>query len=202
MQPSSYLVYQSNQYDSNLPFVQDGRCSVIATIFDNDDDRRSAGDNLVLLNCTQPSALFDGTIGTEIRDDPEAQDLLIHYTWQAGIVPHPFVAMTFNPPLELLAGVTLYLYREGRLDVRVPLISMCVSSSSTFTPCTNIALPNRPRFDNGVVVYNMPLETPPTSVLFLNITFEHERGLDDYTEWIFLSEVQVNGRQQQAAGMW
>ena len=201
MQPSSYLVYQSNQYDRNLPCLQDGQCNII--VFDNDDKRRSAGDNLLLLNCIQPSALFDGTIGTEIRDDPEAQDLLIHYAWQAGLVPHPFVAMTFNPPLELLTGVTLYLYQEGRLDIQAPYISMCVSSSPTLTPRTNITLPNRPRFDNGVVVYDIPLETPPTSVLFLNITFEHERRLGiDLTQWIFLSEVQVSGRKLQAAGMW
>ena len=202
MQPNSYRLYQSNQYDSNLPCLQDGQCSVIATV-DNDDKKRSAGDNLVLLNCTQPSVLFDGTIGSDIDRQPVARDLLIYYTWQAGIVPHPFVAMTFDPPLEELTGVTLYLYREGRLDIRGPYISICVSNSLTYLPCTEVLMRTRPDLNNGMLIYNLSLQSPPTPVLHLNITFEHERGPDESDEWIFLSEVRVSGRHQQppAPGM-
>jgi len=141
-----------------------------------------------LLGCTQPSALFDGTIGTDIPIEPLAQDLLIHYAWQAGFVPHPFIAMMFDPPLEQLTDVTLYLYREGRLGIRVPIVSMCVSSSITFTPCNYVALPSRPRLENRVFVYSIQLGAPPTSVLFLNITLNHERGLEDeydLLQWIF-----------------
>ena len=154
----------------------------------------------MLLNCEQPSALFDGIIGTDIRGDPQAQDLLIYYAWQAGNVPRPFVAMVFDPPLEVLTDITLYLHREGRLDIRVPIVSMCVSSSQSYTPCTNVAQPNRPTLDNGAFVYGIQLPTPPTNVLFLNISLDHERGLedeDDLLQWIFLSEVRVGGTQQQ-----
>ena len=182
MRPNSYWLYQSNQYDSNLPCLQDNQCSVVARFEIGDKKNRSADEDLVLLNCTQPSTLFDGIIGTEIpfiNREPTAQDLLIHYTWKSGITPHPFVAMTFDPPLEELTGVTLHLYREGRLDIRAPYISICVSSLTSFQSCTEVL---------------METSTP---VLFLNITFEHERGPGDSGEYIFLSEVSVSGREQQ-----
>jgi len=199
--PNSYWLYQSNEYESNLPCLQDAMCSVVARFNDDDadDEKRSSSDNLVLLNCSQPSALFDGNIGREIegRGNLEVQDLLAHYTWQAGIVPYPFVAMTFNPPLEELTGITLYLYREGRHDARAPYISICVSSSTSFTPCTEVLMRTRPNdLNNGVLIYDFTLQSPTTPILFLNITFEHENGPDS-DEWIFLSEVRVSGTQQQ-----
>jgi len=196
--PNSYWLYQSNEYDSNLPRLQDSQCNV-ATRVDND----NRGE-LVLLRCSQPSALFDGIIGREIssRGNYQAQDLLAHYTWKAEMVPRPFVAMTFNPPLEELTDVTLYLNREGRLDVRAPFISICVSSSTSFTPCTEVLMRTRPDdLNNGVLIYEFTFQSPTTPILFLNITFEHERGLDDSDEWIFLSEVSVNRRQQEATGL-
>jgi len=206
VRPNSYWLYQSNQYDRNLPCLQDGQCSAIARFEIDDKKKRSADDkkkriadeDLVLLNCTLPSALFDGIIGTEIREAPTAQDLLIHYTWESGITPHPFVAMTFDPPLEELTDITLHLYREGRLQIRAPYISICVSSSTSFQPCTEVLMQTRPNdLNNGVLIYSYPIESSPTPVLFLNITFEHERGPGDSGQYIFLSEVSVRGRQQQ-----
>jgi len=201
VRPNSYWLYQSNQYDSNLPCLQDNQCSVVARFEIGDKKNRSADEDLVLLNCTQPSTLFDGIIGTEIpfiNREPTAQDLLIHYTWKSGITPHPFVAMTFDPPLEELTGVTLHLYREGRLDIRAPYISICVSSLTSFQSCTEVLMETRPDdLDNGVLIYSYPIESPSTPVLFLNITFEHERGPGDSGEYIFLSEVSVSGREQQ-----
>ena len=197
MQPNSYWIHQSNEYDSNLPCLQDGRCRVVSR-GDTGNRKRGAGSDLVLLECTQPSALFDGIIGTNIPGNPLPRDLLIHYTWQAQSVLHPFVAMTFDPPLEELTNVTLYMYTDGTLNIQLPFISMCVSSSPTLTPCIDVALKDSTTFDHGVVAYDILLLTPATSVLFLNITFEYEHGLD---EWIFLSEVRVGGKQQQVKGM-
>jgi len=196
--PNSYWLYQSNQYDSNLQHLRDGQCRVVGEV-----TNASAIDNLVLLGCTQPSVLFDGIVGTKIPSNPRPVDLLIHYTWQARVGPNPFVGMTFDPPLEKLTGVTLYMYREGALNIQIPLIIMCTSSSPTFVPCTDVTLPSRPSFGNGVVVYDILLPTPPSSVIFLSITFEHQLGLDsdfEMAQWIFLSDVQVSGLQQQAIG--
>jgi len=190
--PNSYWLYQSNRYDTNLPFLQDGQCGA---------NNRSTGDDLVLLRCTQPSALFDGIIGQEIKDNPKAWDLLVHYTWQAGIVRNPFIAMTFDPPLEVLANVTLYLYREVRLDVRAPYIRICASSSATFTPCTEVLMWTRPDLSNGVLIYDFSLQSLPTPILFLKIAFVYERGPGDTDEWIFVSEMIVNRRQQQTTGL-
>jgi len=109
-----------------------------------------------------------GIVGRDISERPENTDLLQHYTWQQDIIPNPYVAMTFNPPLVELPTVTMYFYQEGRLDIRAPLISMCFSRSLNFTPCNPIELSERPRFDNGVVVWPVTLLTKATSVTYVS----------------------------------
>ena len=149
---------------------------------------------LILLQCEGPSStLFDGAIGREIPHRPEGIDLLQHYTWEQQIIPKPFVAMSFNPPLVELPNITMYFYRRI-LDIRVPLITMCFSRSLNFTPCHNIELPERPRVSKGVVVWPMTLLTNVTSVTYLRIDMQYDD--DDEDDFIFLSEIRIAERLQ------
>lgn len=195
--PNSILVFQSNQYDSNLPCLNDPQCSRLAS---TDDDKKRSSEGQALLICPGPSSpLFDGIIGRDIGGGgavPEEIDLLRHYTWQQGITPNPYVAMSFDLPLEEVSNVTMYFYHEGRLGVQPPFISMCFSRSLNFSPCTNIQLPPRPdRLDNRVLVWPIPLLTNITSVTYLRIDMQHEDD-DDSDEFIFLSEIRIAERLQ------
>ncbi|XP_065903747.1 uncharacterized protein [Dysidea avara] len=190
--PDSYWVYQSNQYNSSLPYLQDSRCS--ATRDDKiDSNNDSSQRNSMLLNCSQPSALFDGSIGRYIPNLPETSDLLKHYTWQKSITPNPFVAMKYIQPLVELTNITLYLYKEERLNIHLPVISVCTSTSQNFSQCDDVEISPRHQFNDGVVAWPVTLLTPARSVTFLNISFQYE--LETVHQWIFLSEVRVRQRQ-------
>ena len=194
MVPHNILVFQSNQYDSDLQCLEDPWCSTVSPSINK---KRSSGDQALLI-CPGPSSpLFDGVIGRDIGgfSDPLNTDLLRHYTWQEGITPNPYVAMSFDPPLVEIPNITMYFYREGILDIRAPFISMCFSRSPNFSPCNIIQLPPRPRLNNGVVVWPITLLTNATSVTYLRIDVQHER--DDVTnDFIFLSEIRVAERLQ------
>ena len=147
----------------------------------------------MLLNCSQPSALFDGSIGRYIPNLPETSDLLKHYTWQKSITPNPFVAMKYIQPLVELTNITLYLYKEERLNIHLPVISVCTSTSQNFSQCDDVEISPRHQFNDGVVAWPVTLLTPARSVTFLNISFQYE--LETVHQWIFLSEVRVRQRQ-------
>ena len=115
--------------------------------------------------------------------------MLRHYTWQQEITPSPYVAMSFNRPLKEIFNITMHFYREGRLDIRQPSITMCFSTSLDFDSCNDIELPQLPRPSNGVVVLSMTLPRNITSVRHLRIDMEYDREI-----WIFLSEIRVSER--------
>jgi len=181
-------VFQANEYDEDLRCLQDSQCVPIG-------DKKRSSNQRVLLTCAVPSTLFDGIVGRTIQNSPQSVDLLRHYTWQRSIVLNPYVAMTFDPPLVELSNVTMYFYREGRLDIREPrIIRMCFSRSLNFAACDTIELLDKPGFVNGVVVWPVTLLTKATSVIYLRIDMEHEPGGNN--DWIFLSEIRVAERQQ------
>ena len=195
--PDSILVFQSNQYDSNLPCLDDPQCTRLASI--SEEDKRSSEGQALLVCPGLSSPLFDGIIGRDIGGGgsrPEEIDLLRHYTWQQGITPNPYVGMSFDPPLEEVPNVTMYFYHEGRLDIQPPFISMCFSRSININPCTTIQLPSRPGgLDNRVLVWPIPLPPNITSVTYLRIDMRHESD-DDSDEFIFLSEIRIAERLQ------
>ena len=182
--PNNYWVFESNQYDSNLPHLEDSQCISTAS--------NISGDNPLLLTCVGPSStLFDGVIGRE--GSPEETDLMRHYTWQQEHTPNPNVRMTFDPALVELPNVTMYFYRQGR--IRVPHITMCYSQTQDISTCTNdIELPTRPQIDNGVVEWLVTLLTNVTSVTYLEINMEYDRN-DHHEDFIFLSEIRIAERQ-------
>ena len=190
--PDSYTIYESNQYDSNFRCLQDPQCS---RVVQPDDKKRNSGDQ-TLLRCVGPnSTLFDGVAGRDLRrtDDFEQGDFLRHYTWQQDITPNPRIEMSFNVPLVEVPNITMYFYREGR--VRVPRITMCFSRTPNSFPCDDIVLPNRPGgLDNGLVVWPIPLLTNVTSVTYLRINTQYDRGDDN--EFTFLSEIRIAERLQ------
>jgi len=62
-------------------------------------------------------------------------------------------------------------------------------------PCDSIDLPNRPGgLRNGVVEWPITFLTNATSVTYLRIDFQHDRGNDN--DLIFLSEVRIAERLQ------
>ena len=196
MVPDDILVFQSNQYDSNLQCLEDPQCS---TVVPSTNKKRSSGDQRLLL-CPGPSSpLFDGVIGRDIGgggNEPQDTDLLRHYTWQQGITPNPYVAMSFDPPLVEIPNITMYFYHEGRLDIQPPFISMCFSRSLSFSTSNTIQLPSRSGLlNNRVLVWPITLLTNATSVMYLRIDMQHEDD-DDSDEFIFLSEIRVAERLQ------
>lgn len=193
--PNSYWIFQSNQYDDSLQCLQDPQCSTVISTESTDDDRKRGSESQVLLQCAGPSsALFDGVIGREIPGIPENTDSLQHYTWHQEFTSNPYVAMSFDPPLVELPNVTMYLYRSGILDIRVPFITMCFSRSLNFNPCNNIELPERPRLSNGVVIWPVTLLTNATSVTYLRIDMQYDN--DDINDFIFFSELRIAERLQ------
>ena len=192
--PDNILVFQSNQYDSNLQCLEDPQCSTVLST-----EKKRCSRDQALLICPGPSSpLFDGVIGRDIGSGfsiPQDTDLLRHYTWQQGITPNPYVAMSFDPPLVEVTNVTMYFYHEGRLDIEPPIISMCFSRSQNFSPCNTIQLPSRPGgLNNRVLVWPITLLTNATSVTYLRIDMRHED--DNSDEFIFLSEIRVAERLQ------
>ena len=161
---------------------------------DEDDDRKRSSGEQRLLACTgSNTALFDGVIGRDIdRGDFEQTDISRHYIWQQEITPSPSIEMSFNMPLEELLNVTLYFFRVG--PIRVPHVRMCFSRNLNANPCNRINLTDRPdNFDNGVVEWPMTILTNATSVRNLRIDFQYDRNEDDF---IFLSEVRIAERLQ------
>ena len=173
----------SNQYD-------DGDDDVIDPIQDP-----QCISNQGLLTCPGPlSILFDGVIGGSLSDD---EDFLQFYTWRRQFTPRPYVAMSFDPPLEELSNITLYFYHlPGDIQAMISL-SMCFSRSLDYNPCHDIEVPDIPNPDRGVVVYSVMLPTNTTSVTYLRIDMEllppHDEHPQDY---IFLSEIRVAERLQ------
>ena len=185
--PDSYYILQSNVYDEEEYVLKDPQCN------DATEDRKRDSEGGALLTCMGPSSvLFDGVIG---QDRPEHMALLQYYTWQQEDTPSPYVSMSFNPPLVEIPNITLYFYRRG--DVRAPFITMCFSKSLNHTPCNSIELPERPKIENGVVVWPVTLSTDMTSVTYLEINMEYDRNDDE--DFIFLSEIRVAERLQ---GLW
>ena len=109
--PDFIWVLPSNQYDDDIEPIQDPQCT----------------SNQGLLTCPGPlSILFDGVIGGPLSDD---EDLLQFYTWRQEFTSRPYVAMSFNPPLEEISNITLYFYHEGG-DIQATIsLSMCFSRS-------------------------------------------------------------------------
>ena len=173
--PDSIWLFQSNQYDRNVGYLQDTQCSVTG----------NSTQNGTLLKCVGPSStLFDEIIGTQISHDA---DLLQYYTWQQAITPRPYVAMSFNPPLEEIHNTTLYFYRQ--LIIRVPFISVCISTSPDHTPCDKIVFVESVELHNTTEVRLMKLLTNATSVTYLRIDMQYDRDDDDV--FIFLSEIRI-----------
>ena len=177
--PDFIWVLESNQYDDDIEPIQNPQCS----------------SNQGLLTCPGPlSILFDGVIGRPLSDD---EDLLQFYTWRRQFSPRPFVAMSFDPPLEELSNITLYFYHQGG-DIQAMIsLSMCFSRSLDYNPCHDIEVPDIPDPDSGVVAYSVMLPTNTTSVRYLRIDMEllppHDEHPQDY---IFLSEIRVAERLQ------
>ena len=177
--PAFIWVLQSNQYDDDVEPMRDPRCMGI--------------EGVVLTCPASPSILFDGVIGEQSDDEY----LPLFYTWQREFIPRPYVAMSFDPPVEELSNITLYFYHQGG-DIQAMIsLSMCFSRSLDYNPCHNIEVPDIPDPDNGVVVYSVMLPTNTTSVTYLRIDMEllppHNRHPQDY---IFLSEIRVAERLQ------
>ena len=144
-----------------------------------------------MLTCPgSPSILFDGLIGEQSDDE----DLQQFYTWQQEFTPLPYVAMSFDPPLEELSK---YFYYEGG-NIRAEIyLSMCLSRSLDYNPCHDIEVSDIPNPDIGVVVHSVMLPTNTTSVTHLRIDMEllppHN---EDPRNYIFLSEIRVAERLQ------
>ena len=173
--PDFIWIFQSNQYDNSVEYLQDPQCSVAG----------NSTQNGTLLKCAGPSStLFDGIIGTQISQD---EDLLQYYTWQQAVTPRPYVAMSFDPPLEEIYNITLYFYRQ--IIIRVPFISVCISRSPDHTPCEKIEFVERSELHSTMDVRLMKLLTNATSVTYLRIDMQY--NLDDKDVFIFLSEIRV-----------
>ena len=172
--PDSIWLFQSNQmqYDGNVGNLQDPQCSVTG----------NSTQNGTLLKCAGPSStLFDEIIGTQISD------LLQYYIWQQAITPRPYVAMSFNPPLEEIHNITLYFYRQ--LIIRVPFVSACISTSPDHTPCDKMEFLENVELHSTMEVWLMKLLTNATSVTYLRIDMQYDRYDDDV--FIFLSEIRI-----------
>ena len=173
--PDSIWIFQSNQYDNNVEYLQDPQCSVAG----------NSTQNGTLLKCAgSSSALFDGIIGTEISQD---EDLLQYYIWQQAATPTPYVAMSFDPPLEEIHNITMYFYR--RIIIRVPYISVCISRSPDHTPCDKIELVEESELHSTMDVRLMKQLTNATSVTYLRIDMQYD--LNDEDVFIFLSEITI-----------
>ena len=86
--PESYVIYQSNQYDSNFQCLQDDQCARVASPSQEDDRKRSSGEQRLLLCLGSNTTLFDGVIGRDIdRRDFQQTDISRHYIWQQEITP-------------------------------------------------------------------------------------------------------------------
>ena len=198
--PVSYVVYQSNHFDSNFQCLEDPRCTIIASLPQVGDDRDDGGNDnkkrssgaQMLLTCTGPnSTLFDGVIGRDIDDtnDFVQTDFSQYYIWRRDTIPEPRIEMSFDPPLIELPNIIMTFFRQG--DIRPPFLSMCFSRTLNFDTCDNIIIPDRPGgLANGVVVWPIPLLTNTTSVTYLRINMQYNR------DFIFLSEIRVAERLQ------
>ena len=164
--PDFIWVLPSNQYDDDIEPIQDPQCT----------------SNQGLLTCPGPlSILFDGIIGEQSDDEYLPQ----FYTWRQEFTSRPYVAMSFDPPLEKLSSITLYYYHEGG-DIQATIsLRMCFSRSLDFNPCHDIEVPDIPDPDDGVVAYSVMLPTNTTSVTYLRIDMEllppHDEDPQDYT---------------------
>ena len=170
--PDSIWLFQSNQYDNDVEYLQEPQCSVTG----------NSTQNGTLLKCAGPSStLFDEIIGTQISD------LLQYYTWQQAVTPRPYVAMSFNPPLEEIHSITLYFHR--RAIIQVPFISVCISRSQDHSPCDIIVAEKSVELNSSMEVQQMKLLTAATSVTYLRIDMQYY--YDDDGAFIFLSEIRI-----------
>ena len=187
--PELIWVFQSNEYDENVGFLQDDQCSVTPN------GTTSSGTE-ILLTCAGPnSTLFDGVIGT--TNEPEGAELLQYYTWRREFTPRPYVAMSFDPPLVEIPNITLYFYHAGGQIQAGVSLSMCFSRSPDYSPCNRIEVPYLTDPDKGVVVHPVMLPTNATSVTYLRIDMELLPPHDDHRQdYIFLSEIRVAERLQ------
>ena len=177
--PDYIWVLPSNQYDGGIEPIQDPQCA----------------NNEGLLTCPGPlSILFDRVIGRPLSDD---EDLLQFYTWRRQFTPRPYVAMSFNPPLEELPNITLYfLHAGGQIQAAISL-SMCFSRSPNYIPCHDIEVPDILDPERGVVVHSVMLPTNTTPVTYLRIDMELLPPNDEHPrDYIFLSEIRVAERLQ------
>ena len=176
--PAFIWVLPSNQYDDDIEPLRDSQCTGIQGV----------------LTCPgSPSILFDGVIGEQSDDEYLPQ----FYTWQREFTPRPYVAMSFDPPVEELSIIILYFYHQGG-DIQAMIsLSMCFSRSLDYNPCHDIEVPDIPDPERGVVVHSVMLPTNTTSVTYLRIDMEllppHDEHPQDY---IFLSEIRVAERLQ------
>ena len=176
--PAFIWVLPSNQYDVDVEPMRDLQCTGIQRV----------------LTCPgSPSILFDGVIGVQSDDEYLPQ----FYTWRQEFTPRPYVAMSFDPPLEELSNTTLYFYHEG-FDIQAAIsLSMCFSRSLDYNPCHDIEIPDIPEPDIGLVVYSVMLPTNTTSVTYLRIDMELLPPHDEHPfDYIFLSEIRVAERLQ------
>ena len=147
-----------------------------------------------LLTCPGcPSILFDGVIGESLDND---EDLQQYYTWLQEFTPNPYVAMSFDPPLEELSNITLYFYKAGGQIQASISISICFSRSPDYDPCNRIEVIELPNPDNGVVVYPVMLPADTTSVTYLRIDMKLLPPHNERQNYIFISEIRVAEKLQ------
>ena len=181
--PNLIWVSTSNQYDDDIEPIQNPGCRKI---------NQSQG----LLQCDgSTSILFDGVTGGALSDD---EDLLQYYTWRQELTPRPSVAMNFNPPLEEMPSITLYLYHTGgdiQGSIATNITTCFLRSPAADYNTTEVLQLSDPSI--GVVVRPVMLPANTTSVKYLRIDMEllppHDKHLQDY---IFLSEIRVAERLQ------
>ena len=177
--PDFIWVLESDQFDDDIEPTRGPQCT----------------GTQALLTCPGgPSILFDGVIGESFDED---EDLRQYYTWRRGSTPRPYVAMSFDPPLEQLPNTTLYFYQGGgRIQAGISM-SMCFSRSPDYNPCNRIGVLELPEPPDGVAVYPVMLPTNVTSVTYLRIDMELLPPHDEHdNDHIFLSEIRVAERLQ------
>ena len=176
--PDFIWVWASNQFDDDVEPMQDPQCTGIQRV----------------LTCPgSPSILFDGVIGKQSDNEYLPQ----FYTWRQEFTPLPYVAMSFDPPVEELSNITLYFYHEGGNIQAAISLSMCFSRSLDWNPCHDIEVPDIPNPDDGVVAYSVMLPTNTTSVTYLRIDMELLPPNNEHPQdYIFLSEIRVAERLQ------
>ena len=148
-------------------------------------------DGQVTIDCGQETTLIDCDRG--YNDNADYSDLSDYFIWNRTASVDQQVSIVFRFDQQInISRISMFFWNSQNNNIIIPNVMMYWSDNDPITPSNEISItPGSPnRNDDGRRRLNININNAELKFQYLRIVM---RFYDNYSEWIFLSDVQFCG---------